>query len=338
MDSVTQIVLGAAVGEVVLGKKIGNKAQLMGAIAGTIPDLDVFFSIGAHDAIEAMRIHRSYSHAIFTHIWLAIPFTWISFYLLKKKVAWWPQYWLWFLGFATHALLDCCTTYGTQFLLPFTRYLVGFNNISIIDPLYTLPFMILLIVCLYKKHDDPFRIKYAWTAIAYSMFYMGLTCWAKWEAHQHVVATLEKKQVQVEQVSTSPTIFNAVLWAGMAYNDSVMYVGEYSIFQHHEDADLAAFPRHLEYEKGFEGNHLDIFKWFSQGKYILEKSGPDTLNMYICKWGRMDYKSNDARTCFKFYFKLVKTEQGILAYQEEPHFTGEEIKTALKEMYRRTFI
>ncbi|MCB0468978.1 MAG: metal-dependent hydrolase, partial [Aequorivita sp.] len=44
MDSVTQIVLGAAVGEAVLGKKIGNKAMALGAIAGTIPDLDVLSS------------------------------------------------------------------------------------------------------------------------------------------------------------------------------------------------------------------------------------------------------------------------------------------------------
>ena len=42
MDSLTQIVLGAAVGEAVLGKKIGSRAMLWGAIAGTIPDLDVF--------------------------------------------------------------------------------------------------------------------------------------------------------------------------------------------------------------------------------------------------------------------------------------------------------
>ncbi|MFM8916554.1 MAG: metal-dependent hydrolase, partial [Bacteroidota bacterium] len=35
MDSLTQIVLGAAVGEVLLGKKLGNKAMLLGAIGGT---------------------------------------------------------------------------------------------------------------------------------------------------------------------------------------------------------------------------------------------------------------------------------------------------------------
>jgi inner membrane protein len=44
MDSLTQIVLGASVGEAVAGKKIGNKAMLWGAIAGTIPDLDVLLN------------------------------------------------------------------------------------------------------------------------------------------------------------------------------------------------------------------------------------------------------------------------------------------------------
>jgi len=41
MDSLTQAALGAAVGEAVLGKKIGNKAAVVGAIIATIPDLDV---------------------------------------------------------------------------------------------------------------------------------------------------------------------------------------------------------------------------------------------------------------------------------------------------------
>ena len=38
MDSVTQATLGAAVGELVLGKKVGKKAPLWGAAAGTLPE------------------------------------------------------------------------------------------------------------------------------------------------------------------------------------------------------------------------------------------------------------------------------------------------------------
>jgi inner membrane protein len=42
IDSLTQNFLGTADGEISLGKKIGNKALLSGAIGGIIKDLDVF--------------------------------------------------------------------------------------------------------------------------------------------------------------------------------------------------------------------------------------------------------------------------------------------------------
>ena len=63
MDSLTQIVLGAAVGEAVLGKKIGNKAMFYGAIAGTIPDLDVLFS-NFTDTVTALEMHRGFTHSL----------------------------------------------------------------------------------------------------------------------------------------------------------------------------------------------------------------------------------------------------------------------------------
>ncbi|WGU68133.1 metal-dependent hydrolase [Capnocytophaga canimorsus] len=63
MDSLTQIVLGASIGEAMLGKKLGNKAPLYGAIAGTIPDLDVFVG-KLYDPITAITIHRGFSHSI----------------------------------------------------------------------------------------------------------------------------------------------------------------------------------------------------------------------------------------------------------------------------------
>lgn len=64
MDSLTQIVLGAAVGEVVLGKKVGNRAMLYGAIGGTIPDLDILANFVADD-MTALAFHRGISHSFF---------------------------------------------------------------------------------------------------------------------------------------------------------------------------------------------------------------------------------------------------------------------------------
>ncbi|HAB26726.1 MAG TPA: metal-dependent hydrolase, partial [Xanthomarina gelatinilytica] len=76
MDSLTQIVLGAAVGEAVLGKKVGNKAMLYGAIAGTIPDLDILASY-VTDTVTALEIHRGFTHSIFFSVFFAPIFGWL---------------------------------------------------------------------------------------------------------------------------------------------------------------------------------------------------------------------------------------------------------------------
>jgi inner membrane protein len=45
MDSLTPVVLGGAIRELVAGRKMGNRIVLWGAIAGTFPDLVVFFRV-----------------------------------------------------------------------------------------------------------------------------------------------------------------------------------------------------------------------------------------------------------------------------------------------------
>ena len=62
MDSVTQMVLGAAVGEAVIGRRVGRKAALWGAVLGTAPDLDVFVPMA--DAVRDFTYHRSFSHSL----------------------------------------------------------------------------------------------------------------------------------------------------------------------------------------------------------------------------------------------------------------------------------
>lgn len=76
MDSLTQIVLGAAVGEVVLGKKVGNRALLWGAVGGTIPDLDVAASMFLNP-LQTLAAHRGFSHSIVFAILGAFLFGWL---------------------------------------------------------------------------------------------------------------------------------------------------------------------------------------------------------------------------------------------------------------------
>jgi inner membrane protein len=84
MDSLTQIVLGAAVGEAVLGKKVGNRAVLWGGIAGTIPDLDVIAN-QLTTPLQALALHRGPTHGLIVCACLAFILGWLvhRMYLLS---------------------------------------------------------------------------------------------------------------------------------------------------------------------------------------------------------------------------------------------------------------
>ena len=127
MDSLTQIVLGAACGEVALGKKIGNKAQLFGAIGGTIPDLDVI--IGAlfyQNEIDSMAFHRGFMHSLVFAVFATVIFGFFFYEMYnkgKRKNTTHLKDWmlLFLLSVGTHPILDSFTPYGTQLFFTFYK-------------------------------------------------------------------------------------------------------------------------------------------------------------------------------------------------------------------------
>ena len=62
-----------------------------------------------------------------------------------------------FLGYATHGLLDACTSYGTLLFWPFSNERVTWNNISIVDPIFTIPVLILIGAAIKTKRKSFFQ-------------------------------------------------------------------------------------------------------------------------------------------------------------------------------------
>ena len=118
MDSLTQIVLGGAIGELVAGRQMGNRAVLWGAIAGTIPDLDVFFRVFYHP-IEAALVHRGFSHSLLFSLLVSPILAYLLNIATKRNYGFRLLVQLFFWGIVTHPILDMFTNYGTQFLWPF---------------------------------------------------------------------------------------------------------------------------------------------------------------------------------------------------------------------------
>ncbi len=218
MDSLTQIVLGAACGEAVLGKKIGNKALLFGAIGGTIPDLDVFIGrLFYSNEIQIMAFHRGFMHSFLFAILGCFVFGWITFnlYNSRKRIGTttqndWVQLFFW--SIFTHPILDSFTPYGTQLFTPFSDYRVAFNTIAVADPAYTIPFLLCMIILMFFNRKRSRRTWWLKAGIVVSSVYLGFTVMNKIYMDSVFKKSFEKEGITFNRFSSQPKILNNILW------------------------------------------------------------------------------------------------------------------------------
>lgn len=277
MDSLTQIVLGAACGEIALGKKIGNKALLFGAIGGTIPDLDVFIGKFLYNnEIQAMAFHRGFMHSLLFAVLAAFLFGWFTFKLYNtrnRKETTTQNNWIWlfFLSIFTHPLLDCFTPYGTQLFAPFSDYRVAFNNISVVDPLYTLPFLICMLVVLFFKRTNPRRLKWTKAGIYISAFYMLFTIGNKFYIDSVFKKSFKKAGISIDRFSAQPSILNNILWYAVAETKDKYHLTFYSLFDKSDTANKIISIDKNHDLVDMEDHNLKTLAWFSNDYYRVSK-------------------------------------------------------------------
>ncbi|MBP8726305.1 MAG: metal-dependent hydrolase [Saprospiraceae bacterium] len=375
MDSLTQIVLGAACGEAVAGKKLGNRAMIWGAVGGTIPDLDVL-SNWFLDPLDAMMFHRGPMHSLLfasilpllagplvkklydrnwhrkktwqwvgygvglllyvaaavlasliaglvsgTTPWPVIAFfafVGLGFFFLRYKqvladrgpaaepvgVGLWRRLFFW--SVFTHPLLDALTTYGTQLFWPFDNMRVQISSISIVDPLYTVPFGLMLLGAALHRRDDPGRRRWVMGGIAIASIYLMLTF-----AHKLVVDHKFRARLNSEAIATSsrmstPSILNNALWYAIARTDTGFIAGYYSIFDRGKPFDrLVAFPSNHHFGDNYRDDlTLQQLAWFSGGYYRLERLASDTLLFSDLRFGSLGGRPDDPQGSV-FTMKLV---------------------------------
>lgn len=323
MDSLTQIVLGAACGEVALGKKIGNKAMLWGAIGGTIPDLDVFVRNWIYDdAIHREAFHRGFMHSILFAVLMSIALGYLFYILNPKKFKeknqtqfkdWW---WLWFLAIFTHPILDSFTAYGTQLFAPFSNYRVTFSNIAVVDPCYTIPFLLCLIIALFFKRTSSVRKIFVWLGIGISSLYMLFTLFNKLYVDDVFEKNLKEQNISYNRFTTTPTLFNNVLWWGTAETEDAFYMGEYSIFDSQPISFIRLEKNHQLLEKYDDTEEMKIMKWFTFGYYTLKELEKD--KKYRFDYIKYGLRMHDGKQIPVFGFDLTVDNGKISMSEYDP--------------------
>jgi inner membrane protein len=278
MDSLSQAALGAAVAVAAMQRRTAVwKAAAFGAVAGTLPDLDVFIDHG--DAVLDMVLHRAETHALFWLTLASLPLGWAMAALARERPQW-RRWWLaaW-LALVTHPLLDAMTVYGTQLVLPFSSTPVGVGSLFIIDPAYTLPLLLGVLAAVALGRRAP-ALKANAAGLVLSTAYIGWSVAA--QAHVEAMAreSLAAQGLAADRLLVVPTAFNTVLWRVVAVDEagSAYREGFYSLL----DAPMPPAER-IRFDRFERGNTLAAelagdagvqrIQAFSGGLWALSEQG-----------------------------------------------------------------
>ena len=262
MDSVTQLALGASVAAVCVPAKHRRKALVVGAALGTLPDLDVIIDYG--NEVANFTLHRGFSHSLL----VLIPFA-VSLWLILRRfytpVSEAQKAWFWAITLAliTHPLLDAHTAYGTQLFWPLAVTPSMWSTLFIIDPLYTLPLLIAVIVVLLAPRRS-FATATLKTGLIVSCLYLSWSWAAKFMVTTAVAQRFETAG-EALKVFTTPTPFNTLMWRIVVMGPESYEEGYYHFLR----SDSMSFNRTDRGERLFEqAKHirdLQQLEWFADG-------------------------------------------------------------------------
>ena len=281
MDPLTQGALGAALPQSFAKKPFVLKASIFGFLAGMTADLDVFIR-SSEDPLLFLEYHRQFTHSL-----IFIPVGGLLCGLLlytlfgkRWKLSLTQSFLFCTLGYATHALLDSGTSYGTQLFWPFNDERVSWNVISIIDPLFTVPILAGIIVASIKQKPIFARAGLTWAVLYMSLGFV----------QRDLAVTMGKELAAARghtilRIEAKPSMANLLLWKTVYetpqryYVDAVrpgispkIFVGS-SIAKLDVAKDFSWLAPNSQ-----QARDIERFRWFSKG-YVAQD--PVHLNRVI---------------------------------------------------------
>ena len=275
MDPLSQAILGAAAAQSLIKKSDLARIALIGALAGMAPDLDVLIQ-SSTDPLLQLEYHRQFTHSLI-FIPVGALLCAIAFWPFMRRHMSFKAIWLTALaGYATHALLDACTTYGTLLLWPFSDARIAWNTISVIDPVFTLPLLGFVIAAGVKKSQFIGRLGMAWVA-----FYLSIGVIQEERAMAAGEALAADRGHAPAVVSAKPSFGNLLLWKTVYEYDDHFWVdavragGDVTIIEGDHVARLnlqSSFPW-LDTDSQ-QARDVERFRWFSNDYLAIDTDDP----------------------------------------------------------------
>ena len=278
MDPLSQAAIGAAAAQ--SGSKVSTlrHALWIGALAGMAPDLDVLIQSDT-DPLLALEYHRQFTHSLLFVPVGALICACVFYPLVRQHLTFKRVWFFAALGYGTHGLLDACTTYGTQLLWPLTDARFAWHNVSVIDPLFTVPLLMFLLISAVRR-----RPRLAVYGLCWALSYLGFGL----VQHQRALSVAEQivshRQHEPSRLEVKPGFANLLVWKalyeyeGRYYVDAVR-VGFTSTYFPGESAAKFNVARDFPFlaPTSQQAKDIERFRWFSDDWLALDDADPSLI-------------------------------------------------------------
>lgn len=302
MDSLTHLALGACVGEVMLGRTLGKKALLVGAVAQSLPDIDGIAGLWLPMSANLLA-HRGITHSL-----VVAPLAAGVLAVLLRRWCWARtvplRYWIFFLTvqLCLHNLLDTTNAYGTGLLEPFSTQRFSAYLLYVADPFFTIPLLVTAVLLGIVFQQVHLRKIGAMVALIWAGGYLGYAALNKARLEEPIRRSLVKRGVPYSRISTIPTPLNTWLWYVIATTDRGYYIGYRSVFEKPGQlTEFTYFPNSESLLKEVlpDGSRIDSsrllrvdaagvrrLRQFARGEYVVEKRS-DTVAINVLRFGQV---------------------------------------------------
>jgi len=215
---------------------------------------------------------------------------------------------MFFLAFLTHSLLDCFTTWGTQLFWPIpTR--VAWKTIFVVDPLYTIPYMVCLTWILFLPKTSSKRKTINWIGILLSSSYLLLTAINKQLINSKFKEIIEETGITYSNMDTRPLPFQNILWTANVETETKFHIFYFSWLDTKQQKSHSIDKNHYLLEPYLGYDQIRKLIQISEGFYTIARH-EDHLIFNDLRFGQT-LGWLDPNSPFVFSYKIVPQNNSI---------------------------
>ena len=314
MDSLTHIALGAVIGELVAGRKLGKKALVIGAVVNSLPDIDFLAGFWL-DTSRDVVFHRGITHSLLFIAVMSVLLAALGRRVYRSAPMEIGQ-WIGFMALElfTHLFIDAFNAYGTGWFEPFSHFRLSFDVLFVADPFFSIWLGLAALALVVVRRSHPARRRWARAGLLLSSVYLVYGIYNKWSVDREVERGLQEQGIPADQYFTTPTPFNTWLWYVVAKDSTGYYTGYRSVF------DAASRPYRFQWQSRNDTalaqyrsrQDVGLVLRFAQGYYTVDSMrGQPVLN--VMRFGEIQgWRDPGAPFVFHYYLNRNADNQIIL--------------------------